>query len=143
MNAKEKPSLYYIVNKSKAIPVVGTEAHRNVRHRGSHFLDNWLTDGSEVVSLMGWPAAFYLQKDFWYSVLLEAQSNPKGVTWLEQLEQMKNPMTSSGIEPTTFLIAGLKSVVFHTTAMRSLYGETCSTAVLTILQMHQVSVIMY
>jgi hypothetical protein len=32
------------------------EAHRVVRRRGSYiFLDNWLKDGGEVVSLKRWP----------------------------------------------------------------------------------------
>jgi hypothetical protein len=36
----------------KAIPVTGWEAHRVARRQGSHIsLHNWLTDGSEVVSL--------------------------------------------------------------------------------------------
>jgi hypothetical protein len=45
-----------------------------VRRRGSHiFLDNRLTDGSEVVSLTRRPP-FTPQEDFWYSFLLEAES---------------------------------------------------------------------
>jgi hypothetical protein len=37
-------------------------------------LENRLTDGSEVVSLMHRLAAFYPQEDSWYSFLLEAES---------------------------------------------------------------------
>jgi hypothetical protein len=41
-----------------------------------HFLDSWLTDGGEVVSLMRRPAALYPQEDSWYSFLIEADSTP-------------------------------------------------------------------
>jgi hypothetical protein len=40
-----------------------------------HFLDNWLTDGGEVVSLTRRPH-LYPQEDSWYSFLLEAESTP-------------------------------------------------------------------
>jgi hypothetical protein len=40
--------------------------------RISHFLDNWLKDGDEFVSLMHWPH-FTRQEDSWYSFLLEAE----------------------------------------------------------------------
>jgi hypothetical protein len=39
-----------------------------------HFLENRLTDGGEVVSLIHQPAALYHQEDSWYSFLLEAES---------------------------------------------------------------------
>jgi hypothetical protein len=42
--------------------------------RLSHFLDNRLRDGVEVVSLTRRPAALYPQEDSWYSFLLEAES---------------------------------------------------------------------
>jgi hypothetical protein len=45
------------------------DAHWLVRSRGSHFLDNRLTDGGEVVSLSR-RAHLYPQEDFWYSFLL-------------------------------------------------------------------------
>jgi hypothetical protein len=47
------------------------EAHRIVRH----FLDNRLTDGGEVVSLIR-RSQLYPQEDAWYSFLLEAESTP-------------------------------------------------------------------
>jgi hypothetical protein len=50
------------------------EAHMFVRYRGPHFLDNQLTDGSEVVSLTRRPTALYPQEDSWYSFLSEAES---------------------------------------------------------------------
>jgi hypothetical protein len=46
-----------------------------------HFLDNWFTDGGEVVSLLRRPR-FILQEDTWYSVLLEAV---RGLVRLEGL----------------------------------------------------------
>jgi hypothetical protein len=61
------------------------EAHRVVR-----LLYNRLTDGGELVSLT--------QEDSWYSFLLEAESTPG-------LGKLKNPVTSSGIEPATFRLA--------------------------------------
>jgi hypothetical protein len=48
---------------------------------------------------MHWPDALYPQEDSWYSFLLEAELTPGR---LEGLDQLKNPMTSSGIEPMTF-----------------------------------------
>jgi hypothetical protein len=38
-----------------------------------HFLDNWLTDGGEVVSIMHW-LPFTSLNIFWYSFLLEDES---------------------------------------------------------------------
>jgi hypothetical protein len=58
-----------------------------VRRRGfPHFLDNRLTDGAEVVSLMGQPAALYPQVDSWYSFLLEAV-HPRGTIRLMPTEK--------------------------------------------------------
>jgi hypothetical protein len=42
-----------------------------------HFLDNWLTDGGEVVSLTH-QLPFTLQEESWYSFLLQAGSQPQG-----------------------------------------------------------------
>jgi hypothetical protein len=41
-----------------------------------NFLDNWLTDGGEALSLRLRPAALYTQEDPWYSFLLEPESIP-------------------------------------------------------------------
>jgi hypothetical protein len=51
-----------------------------------------LKDGGEVVSLTHWP-------------MLEAEFDPRAVVWLAGLGQLKNPVTSSGIKPTTFWLA--------------------------------------
>jgi hypothetical protein len=93
------------LKKCKAIPVTGREGPWGCEtSRLPHFLDNRLTDAGEVVSLTLWPAALYLQEDFWYSFLLEAGSTLGPTMRLEGLGQLKNPMTSSGIEPATFRV---------------------------------------
>jgi hypothetical protein len=47
------------------------------------------------------PASLYPQEDPWFSFLLEAEST-RAILRLEGLDQLKNPMNSSGIEPSTF-----------------------------------------
>jgi hypothetical protein len=42
------------------------------------------------------------QEDSWHSILLEVESTPGAIMQLEGSGQLKNPITSSGIEPTTF-----------------------------------------
>jgi hypothetical protein len=49
-------------------------------------------------------ATFHPQEDSWYSFLLEAEPTPRAIVWLEELGQLKNAMTSLGIEPTTFQV---------------------------------------
>jgi hypothetical protein len=89
------------VIKSKAIPVTGREGPQGCETlRLPHFLDNRLTDGGEVVSLMRRPPVTP-QEDFWYSFLLETESKTRDIVRLEGLGQLKNPMTS-GLEPATF-----------------------------------------
>jgi hypothetical protein len=62
--------------KCKAIPVTGGGVAYGCEMPSlPHFLDNRLTDGSEVVSFMRWPP-FNPQEDSWYSFLLEAESTP-------------------------------------------------------------------
>jgi hypothetical protein len=41
-----------------------------------HFLDNWLTDGSKVVSLTRQPP-FTSQEGSWYSFLIETEQTPR------------------------------------------------------------------
>jgi hypothetical protein len=60
-----------------------------------HFIKSWLTDGGEVFSIMRRPAALYRQEVSWYTFLLEAEC---AIARLERSGQMKNPMTSSGID---------------------------------------------
>jgi hypothetical protein len=62
--------------KGKVIPVTGREGPQGCEtSRLPHFLDNRLTDGSEVVSLTH-RFLFTSQEDSWYSFLLEAESTP-------------------------------------------------------------------
>jgi hypothetical protein len=63
-----------------------------------HFLDNWLTDGGEVVSLTRRPP-FTPKK-----IPVRDCVNLRAIVRLEGLGKLKkkNPMTSSGIEPATF-----------------------------------------
>jgi hypothetical protein len=63
--------------KGKAIPVTDHGGPYGFEtSRIPHFLDNRLTDGSEVVRLTSQPAALYPQEDCCYSFLLEAESKP-------------------------------------------------------------------
>jgi hypothetical protein len=41
-------------------------------------------------------------EDFWYSFLLEAEYTPGAIVALEELGQLKKPVTSLGIEPAFF-----------------------------------------
>jgi hypothetical protein len=64
-------------NKNKAIPVTDCDSPQACEtSRLPCFLDNWLTDSDDVVSLTRRLVAFYLQEDSWYSFLLEAESTP-------------------------------------------------------------------
>jgi hypothetical protein len=50
--------------KGKAVPVTGREGpYGSETSRLPHFLDKWLTDGGEVVSLTRRSAALYPQED--------------------------------------------------------------------------------
>jgi hypothetical protein len=49
----------------------------------------------------------YPQEDSWYSFLLVVGSTPRHIVRLKGLGQLKNPMTSSGIEPAPFLLVVL------------------------------------
>jgi hypothetical protein len=67
-------SLYILSKgKCKAIPVTDLRGKYDCEtSRLQHFLDNRLTDGGEVVSLVR-----RRQEDSWYSFLLEAESTPE------------------------------------------------------------------
>jgi hypothetical protein len=51
------------------------------------------------------PAALYPQEDFWYSILLEAESTPGAIVRLEDIGQLRNSMKTLGMEPATFRLA--------------------------------------
>jgi hypothetical protein len=66
----------YVV-KGEAIPVTGPAGPDGCEASGfPHFLDDRLTDGSEVVSPTRRPT-FIPEEDSWYSFILEAESTPK------------------------------------------------------------------
>jgi hypothetical protein len=67
------------------------KAHSVLKRRGSHiFLDNWLIDGGES-----------------FSLTRRLSFTPRAIVRLEGLGQLKNPTTSSGIEPATFWFVAL------------------------------------
>jgi hypothetical protein len=70
------------------------ETHWVVRSRGSHnFPDNWLTDGSKVVSPLHPRKLLVL-------ISVRGRVDPRAMVRLEEPRQLKNPMTSSlGMEP--------------------------------------------
>jgi hypothetical protein len=73
--------------------------------RLQHFLDNWLTFGGKVISLKRRPAALYPpppSRRFRVLISVRGWIDPKAIVRLEGLCELKNPMASSGIEPTTF-----------------------------------------
>jgi hypothetical protein len=53
---------------------ISLETHGCGTSRLQHFVDSRLTDGGEVVNLPR-RTSFIPQEDFWYSFLLEAESN--------------------------------------------------------------------
>jgi hypothetical protein len=74
--------------KVKLSVLQAVEAHMVETSRLPHFLDNRLTDGGEVVSLMRRPA-FTPQEDSWYSFLLEAGSTPQGHSAAGRIRSIK------------------------------------------------------
>jgi hypothetical protein len=50
------------------------------------------------------PATFYLPERFIVLIAVRSSADSKNIKWLEGLGELKNPMTSSGIEPALFLL---------------------------------------
>jgi hypothetical protein len=72
------------------------------------------TDGGQAVSLTLRQAALNSQEDSWYTFLLEAR--PRAIVRLEGLGQLKNALTSSGIQPAILrLVAQCFKLLFNTT----------------------------
>jgi hypothetical protein len=65
-------------------------------------LDNWLTDGGEVVSLMTLRPSPHPPRRFLILISVRDLDDPRAVIWLEGLGQLKSLMTWSGMEPLTF-----------------------------------------
>jgi hypothetical protein len=75
------------------------EVHRVEILRLPHFLDNWLTDGGEVVSFMHPPP--FSPRIVLVLTSVRGWVDLKATVRLEGLDQLNNPMTSLGIKTMT------------------------------------------
>jgi hypothetical protein len=64
-----------------------------------HFLEKRFLDGGKVVSLTRRPAALYPPGKFLVPISVRGWVDRRAIVRLEGLGQLKNPITSSGIEP--------------------------------------------
>jgi hypothetical protein len=91
---------FYIEVKGEAIPVTDRGGPYSCdTSRLSHFLDNRLTDGGDV-SLTRRPP--FIPRKFLVLISVRGSVDLRPIVRLEELGQMKNPMTSWGIESMTF-----------------------------------------
>jgi hypothetical protein len=85
-----------------------------VRHCGSHiFLVNQFIDGGVVVRLKHWLP--FTPRKFLVLISVRGWVDPRAIVWLEGLGQLKNPMTSSKIEPATFQLVAqwINKLCYH------------------------------
>jgi hypothetical protein len=91
----------YIYEKGKAIPVTGRGGPYDCETSGlPHFLDNRLTDGGEVVSLTRRPPL--PTGKFLVLISVRGSVDLRVIVRLEELDQLRKPITSWGIELVTF-----------------------------------------
>jgi hypothetical protein len=89
------------LTKIEVSPYQALESHTIVRRRGSHIiLDSLLTDGCEIVSLKRRPPL--PTGPFLIFISIRGRVTLRAIVRLEELDQLKNRMVPSGIEPATF-----------------------------------------
>jgi hypothetical protein len=97
-------SIKHYCKKLKLSLLQDAEAHNDVRCQGSHNVQT-ISSQMMVVSLTR-QLLVTPQNDsgthFYYRL-----SDPRAVVWLGGLDQLKNPLTSLGIKPTTFQLLAL------------------------------------
>jgi hypothetical protein len=94
----------------KANPVTSRGDQQGyVTSRLPHLLHTRFTDGGEVVGLTHRPH-LYPHEDSWYSFLLRGWADPRDILRLEGLGQLKNPVTSSGIESAASILSQINPV---------------------------------
>jgi hypothetical protein len=78
------------------------DAYRVVGRRGSHIFSRQLTHrwrwGCQPYALV----SLHPPGKFLVLISVRGWVDPRAIVWLEGLDQLKNPMTSSGIEPAAF-----------------------------------------
>jgi hypothetical protein len=96
MCTKDIATFLYMISQNQAIPVTGREGPYGCEmSRVPHFLDNWLTDGGEVVSPMHQPP--FTPRKIPGTHFFRGWIDPRSIVWPEGLGKLKNPVTSSGI----------------------------------------------
>jgi hypothetical protein len=94
-------SLRLVKNKKKSYTAKSAEVHTVVRHKGSHIF--WIIGSQMAVRLSASCAGHPLPPGIFLVVIsVRSRIDPRDMVWLEVLCQLKNPITSSGIEPASF-----------------------------------------